>query len=85
MGVPTKDENRKLIAEALAEQQGKLSPDQFDKLVDEINEVNLSFLERKAQLAALPVGTLDGNAAERRALEREEAMKWVIIKQKYGI
>ena len=81
----TKKENRKRIAEALVVHKETLPPDQFDKLVDEINEVNLNFAERKAKLESAAVGALDRNAAERRSLEREEAMKWVIIKQKYGI
>lgn len=80
-----KVENRLMIAEALAAHKPKLSAEHFEKLVDEINDVNLRYVERKASLPSVAAGTLDGNAAEIRALEREEAANWIIIKQKYGV
>lgn len=80
----TKEENREAIAEQFAPQRDKLG-ELFDALVDEISAVRYEYLQKRDQLPKQPIGVLDANAAEVRRLNREEAMKWVLIKQKYGI
>ncbi|MDH6371771.1 hypothetical protein M2444_003570 [Paenibacillus sp. PastF-3] len=80
----TKEENRAAIAEQFAPQRDKLG-ERFDALVDEISAVRYEYLQKRDKLPKQPIGIMDANAAEERRLNREEAMKWVLIKQKYGI
>lgn len=80
----TKEENRAAIAEQFGPQREKLG-DQFDALVDEIAAVRYEYLLKRDELPKQDVGVLDANAAEERRLAREEGLKWVMIKQKYGI
>lgn len=80
----TKEENRAAIAEQFAPQRDKLG-ERFDALVDEISAVRYEYLRKREELPKQLVGFLDANAADERRLSREEAMKWVLIKQKYGI
>ncbi|WP_143763715.1 hypothetical protein MKX34_11730 [Paenibacillus sp. FSL R5-0636] len=80
----TKEENRAAIAELFAPQREKLG-ERFDALVDEISAVRYEYLQKRDKLPKQLVGVLDANAADERRLNREEAMKWVLIKQKYGI
>lgn len=80
----TKEENRAAIAEQFAPQREKLG-DQFDALVNEIAAVRYEYLQKRDKLPKYPVGVLDANSAEERRLAREEGMKWIMIKQKYGI
>lgn len=80
----TKEENRAVIAEQFTPQRDKLG-ERFDALVDEISAVRYEYLQKRDELSKQPVGVLDANAADERRLNREEGMKWVLIKQKYGI
>lgn len=80
----TKEENRAAIAERFAPQRDKLG-ERFDALVDEISAVRYEYLQKRDNLPKQLVGVLDANVADERRLNREEAMKWVLIKQKYGI
>jgi hypothetical protein len=80
----SKEENRAAIAEQFAPQRDKLG-ERFDALVDEISAVRYEYLQKREGLSKQPVGVLDANAADERRLNREEGMKWVLIKQKYGI
>ena len=80
----TKEENRAAIAEQFAPQRDKLG-ERFDALVDEISAVRYEYLQKRDKLPKQPIGILDANGAEERRLNREEAMKWVLIKQKYSI
>ncbi len=80
----TKADNRKRMVEVFEKHREHLG-DQFDALVDEINEVSYFYLLQHNALPKVRPGTLDGNALEERRLNREEAWKWVLIKQKYGI
>lgn len=80
----TKEENRAAIAELFAPQREKLG-ERFDALVDEISAVRYEYLQKRDKPPKQLVGVLDANAADERRLNREEAMKWVLIKQKYGI
>jgi len=80
----TKEENRAAIAEQFAPQRDKLG-ERFDALVDEISAVRYEYLQKRDELSKQPVGVLDANAADERRLNREEGMKWVLIKQKYGL
>jgi hypothetical protein len=80
----TKEENRAAIAEQFAPQREKLG-ERFDALVDEISAVRYEYLQKRDKLPKQPAGVLDANAVEGRRLQREEGMKWVLIKQKYGI
>ncbi|ETT55198.1 hypothetical protein C171_19462 [Paenibacillus sp. FSL H8-237] len=80
----TKEENRAAIAEQFAPQREKLG-ERFDAFVDEISAVRYEYLQKRDKLPKQLVGVLDANAADERRLNREEAMKWVLIKQKYGI
>ncbi|WP_342409833.1 hypothetical protein [Paenibacillus sp. FSL R10-2778] len=80
----TKEENRAAIAEQFAPQRDKLG-ERFDALVDEISAVRYEYLQKRDKLPKQLVGILDATAADERRLNREEAMKWVLIKQKYGI
>jgi hypothetical protein len=80
----TKEENRAAIAEQFAPQREKLG-ERFDALVDEISDLRYEYLRKRDELPKQLVGVLDANAADERRLNREEAMKWVLIKQKYGL
>ncbi|OME07870.1 hypothetical protein BSK64_06335 [Paenibacillus odorifer] len=80
----TEEENRAAIAEQFAPQRDKLG-ERFDALVDEISAVRYEYLQKRDKLPKQLVGVLDVNVTEERRLNREEAMKWVLIKQKYGI
>lgn len=80
----TKEENRAAIAEQFAPQREKLG-ERFDAFVDEISDVRFEYLQKRDKLPKQLVGVLDANAADERRLNREEAMKWVLIKQNYGI
>jgi hypothetical protein len=84
MPLRTKEENRIALAKVFQDKREILG-NRFDQMVDEISEVSYSYMEKHDSLPKVPTGTLDGNAAEERLLEREEATKWVLIKQKYGI
>lgn len=80
----TKEENRAAIAEQLTPQRDKLG-ERFDALVDEISAVRYEYLQKRDKLSKQPIGVLDANSVEERRLSREEGMKWVLIKQKYGL
>ncbi|MEK5415875.1 hypothetical protein [Paenibacillus sp. FSL L8-0708] len=80
----TEEENRAAIAELFAPQREKLGH-RFDSLVDEISAVRLEYLQKRDKLPKYPIGVLDANSVEQRRLAREEGLKWVLIKQKYGI
>ncbi|MEC0171663.1 hypothetical protein [Paenibacillus graminis] len=80
----TEEENRAAIVEQFAPQREKLG-ERFDALVDEISAVRYEYLQKRDKLPKQSAGVLDANAAEERRLQREEGMKWVMIKQKYGI
>jgi hypothetical protein len=80
----TKEENRAAIAEQFAPQREKLG-ERFDALVDEIAAVRYEYLQKRDELPKQANGVLDANVAEERRLAREEGLKWVMIKQKYGI
>lgn len=69
----------------LAKHRDKLGDDKFKQLVDEITNVRFEYLQKHEALPKVRPGTLDGYVLEQRTLGREEAMKWVLIKQKYGI
>lgn len=69
----------------LAKHRDKLGDDKFEQLVDEITNVRFEYKQKREALPKVRPGTLDGNALEERRLDREEAMKWVLIKQKYDI
>lgn len=80
----TKQEVRARIEKTLEKHRDKLG-DQFGQLVDEISEVHFEYLEKYEALPKQPGIVLDGNAAAQRQLFKEEGLKWVLIKQKYGI
>jgi hypothetical protein len=80
----TKEENRVAIAEQFTSRREKLG-DRFDSLVDEIAALRFDYLQKRENLPKQAAGVLDANAAEERQLSREEGMKWVMIKQKYGL
>gem|GEM_PF-6348360 len=80
----SKKENRQEIEMLLTPQRERLG-ERFDDFVNEINEVNYEYMLKKDQLPKYPVGVLDANSVEQRRLAREEGLKWVLIKQKYGI
>lgn len=80
----TREENRTAIVEQFADRRDKLG-DRFDTLVDEISDVRYEYMLKKDQLPKYPIGVLDANSIEQRRFSREEGMKWVLIKQKYGI
>lgn len=80
----SKEENRQEIEKLLTPHREQLG-ERFDDLVNEISEVNYEYMIKKDQLPKYPVGVLDANSAEERRLAREEGMKWIMIKQKYGI
>ncbi|BBI32034.1 hypothetical protein [Cohnella abietis] len=81
----TKEENRIAIAELFADKRGHLGDERFNQLVDEISNVRLEALQKLDSLPKAPIGVLDSNEAERLRLSKEEDMKWLLIKQKYGI
>jgi hypothetical protein len=81
----TEDGTRQRIAKLLEYKREQLGEDKFQQLVSEISDVTISYQQKHDALPEVPIGTLDGNAAEQRRLTREEAIKWVLIKQKYGI
>lgn len=80
----TEEENRAAIAELFAPQCDKLG-ERFDALVDEISAVRFEYLQKRDKLPKYPIGVLDANSVEERRLSREEGLKWVLIKRKYGI
>ncbi|WP_438491032.1 hypothetical protein [Paenibacillus sp. IHBB 3054] len=80
----TEEENRAAIAELFDPQREKLG-DRFDSLVDEISAVRFEYLQKRDQLPKYPIGVLDANSVEQRRLSREEGLKWILIKQKYGL
>lgn len=81
----SKAENRILIVKALEQHRGLLGDDQFDQMINEINEVSYAYMIKKQALRNQAAGTMDKNGSDERRLNREEDLKWVLIKQKYGI
>ncbi|MCW2277741.1 hypothetical protein [Heliophilum fasciatum] len=82
---PTKQENRQMIAKALECHRSKLKEEQYEKLVDEINDMNYPYTIKTIALLNNSNGALDANAKEHDKLSREETMKWIEIRQKYGV
>lgn len=81
----SKAENRITIANALEQHRNKLGDERFEQMIDELNEVSFAYATKKQGLLNDPVVAMDKNATEVRRLNREEDLKWVLIKQKYGI
>jgi hypothetical protein len=82
--IRSKEEIRNNIAKGFEKHRGKLG-DRFDTLVNEITDVRYEYLQKRDALPQAKPGVLDANAAAERSIRREEVLKIVLIKQKYGL
>ncbi|TVY02078.1 hypothetical protein [Cohnella terricola] len=81
----TLEENRAAIARLFADKRVMLGDKKWNTLIDELSAVRYETIKKIDVLPKSPIGVLDLNAIERTRLNKNEDMKWLLIKQKYGV
>jgi len=81
----TLEDNRTAIAGLFADKRPQLGEDRWNALIDELSAVRYETQQKVDALPKYPVGVLDASVAERTKLSKEEDLKWLLIRQQYGV